>query len=508
MLVRDLFNLDCFRNAQLIAGFEYLDKEIKNIECLRFNEAILEKFNNYAIVIDFESEEFLGNSNIEKFLIQLLEKEISVICIKLKDKIIQDKLVKIFNDKKIALIKLNYNSDINNIIESVLSYDLNQRINTFNEKENLYRKFMRLIMIGATSEVLVDLLSDYVNRDILLLDYYYNIISSSNSNIQVSLKDENDLNPQNIQIYKNNKILDDNKYLIHKIFSKNTIFGYIVIINTDTLSKHMLTIIDQFSLMFAIFFYKNDIVLERERRSQQNVIRDIFDGKINSERELIQLENDINWTMKFPQFLYIINSKDINSQEEIVNNLEKKYRNKCYYIRFFDYSKSIVLFIANEYLEDINIQIDEFISKNLIKSIGKSYKINSFLDYKKAYDQSIIAIELGTKLNKQKIIFNYNDYYIYKLISEVKNEQSLKTIVDEKIGILLKDNDGEYLLETLIYLINNNFNRTKTAKSLYIHYNTLRYRIERLHNLGFLSEQGVTNLEVVIAYYIYKWLKR
>lgn len=508
MFVKELFNLDCFKNAQLIAGIEALDKEIKSIEYYRFNETVLDNIKNYALIIDINSNKLFYDKSIEEKFMSILEKDVSVICIKISDETIKEKLIKIFNEKKVALVKLNDKTDINNIIECVLSYDLKQRIDTFNEKENLYRKFMRLIMIGVTSEVLVDLLSDYVNRDILLLDYYYNIISSSNSNINVSLKDENDLNPQNIQLYQNNKILDKDKYLIHKIFSKDTSFGYIIIINIDTLSKHMLTIIDQFSLMFAIYFYKNDIVLERERRSQQNVIRDIFDGKINSERELSQLKSEINWIMKFPQFLYIINATDLISQEKIVKKLEKKYRNKGFNIRFFDYSKSIILFISNDYIEDINIQIEQFIEKKLIKSIGKSYKVNSFLDYKKAYDQSKIAIDLGTKLNKQKIIFNYDDYYIYKLISEVKNEQALKTIVEEKIGILLKDNDGEYLLETLISLINNNFNRIETSKSLYIHYNTLRYRIERLQNLGFLSEEGVTNLEVAIAYYIYKWLKR
>lgn len=63
------------------------------------------------------------------------------------------------------------------------------------------------------------------------------------------------------------------------------------------------------------------------------------------------------------------------------------------------------------------------------------------------------------------------------------------------------------LIKTLRVLIENNFNLKKSAKAMYLHYNTMRYRVDKLKDYGIDIENGYRLAEVVFAYNIYLWLK-
>jgi len=72
------------------------------------------------------------------------------------------------------------------------------------------------------------------------------------------------------------------------------------------------------------------------------------------------------------------------------------------------------------------------------------------------------------------------------------------------------DNDlvaGSDLMGMLQILIQENFNYKKAAESSYLHYNTVRYRIHKLNQLGVSFEGGQNLCEIVLAFNSYTWLK-
>ena len=56
-------------------------------------------------------------------------------------------------------------------------------------------------------------------------------------------------------------------------------------------------------------------------------------------------------------------------------------------------------------------------------------------------------------------------------------------------------------------LVENNFNLKKSAEAMYLHYNTMRYRVEKLKKYGVNIENGYQLAEIVLAYNIYLWLR-
>lgn len=118
--------------------------------------------------------------------------------------------------------------------------------------------------------------------------------------------------------------------------------------------------------------------------------------------------------------------------------------------------------------------------------IGISEQRNSYEDFNTAIKMSIWTNQVG-QMNKSNIT-HYEDIGIYKWIAPLFNE---KTIENDYKNLVhkIKEHDksnNSNLWDTLMLYIENNGEYSKTAKALFQHPNTIRYRIKRI--------QEITNL--------------
>ena len=81
---------------------------------------------------------------------------------------------------------------------------------------------------------------------------------------------------------------------------------------------------------------------------------------------------------------------------------------------------------------------------------------------------------------------HYEDLGLFRIVSMAESPTSLERFCLDAIGPLLaydRENDTD-LAPTLRTYLEQNQNSARTAKLLYIHYNTLRYRLDRPDILG------------------------
>lgn len=79
----------------------------------------------------------------------------------------------------------------------------------------------------------------------------------------------------------------------------------------------------------------------------------------------------------------------------------------------------------------------------------------------------------------------YEEMGIYQLLFSTRDKNLLERIVEEQIGILMtydQENDSEFLTTLDIYL-QENCNIAKTSEHLYVHRNTVKYRMKRIQEL-------------------------
>ncbi|WP_040206744.1 sugar diacid recognition domain-containing protein [Neobacillus jeddahensis] len=111
----------------------------------------------------------------------------------------------------------------------------------------------------------------------------------------------------------------------------------------------------------------------------------------------------------------------------------------------------------------------------------------------KSYQEAVTTLKVGRKLAPKKNIYFYEDYKLPVFLARAD-----QLGVDEEIGpyfqqLKEQDKKGE-LLETLFVYVEENGDTQKVVERLFIHRNTLRYRLERITDLTKKDPRKVKDL--------------
>lgn len=120
---------------------------------------------------------------------------------------------------------------------------------------------------------------------------------------------------------------------------------------------------------------------------------------------------------------------------------------------------------------------------NLIGGCSSNQEQNK--DLAQLFEESLLALEANNQFGK---IFHYDDLGILALIGKMKLNTGITKLVDKLMAELQAD-FGIEVFQTVLIFFAANGDIQKTADTLFIHPNTVRYRIKTVCNkLGFQSE--------------------
>lgn len=118
-----------------------------------------------------------------------------------------------------------------------------------------------------------------------------------------------------------------------------------------------------------------------------------------------------------------------------------------------------------------------------------------------AYQEARMALRLGHRVSGPGAITAYGELGLFRLLAQVGDDE-LRKFADETLGPLLRLNEPERseMLRTLEALVEHDMNMAETARHLYYHYNTLRYRLTKLERLlGPFSTNTAVTIRVCVA---------
>ena len=101
------------------------------------------------------------------------------------------------------------------------------------------------------------------------------------------------------------------------------------------------------------------------------------------------------------------------------------------------------------------------------------------------YEQARRAVHVGRKLHGAGAVAHFDALGSFRLLSLVREPAELRRFVAETLGELAANGEPEAteLRHTLQVLLDTNLNVAEAARRLFVHYNTLRYRIGKLERL-------------------------
>ena len=143
--------------------------------------------------------------------------------------------------------------------------------------------------------------------------------------------------------------------------------------------------------------------------------------------------------------------------------------------------------VSDKLLKKILAKITQLTEKDcatrLVVGVGNS---TGYLeDVRVSRNEAATAIKLANMSGREESVFFYKDQGIYTMISKITDSRFLDEFVEKNIGKLLRAdevNQGN-LCETLEKYINHNCNAKDTAEAMYIHRNTLNYRLRKIQEI-------------------------
>ena len=163
----------------------------------------------------------------------------------------------------------------------------------------------------------------------------------------------------------------------------------------------------------------------------------------------------------------------------------------------------------NEYIYQVAQSIVDTINTEAYANVRVSFGtvVKELKDVSKSYKEAMMAIDVGKIFYVERKVNAYSELGIGRLIYQLP-ANLCQLFIDE----IFKDNDpssfDEEMISTIYKFFENNLNVSETSRQLFIHRNTLVYRVEKLKSLTGLDVRVFDDaLTFMIGMMVYNYMK-
>ena len=280
----------------------------------------------------------------------------------------------------------------------------------------------------------------------------------------------------NVEYIDEKEIYEVGEFLCYNICYNDIPFFTIALEKKDEHSKRVLYLI---SLVFKQLLSNYD---------REDFLIEALTGKLRPDLVAYYAEKyKINKNARYTVAI-VESSNEIDDAIKIIRNIFEK--GSLYTVKFDD-KRFVVIFSykGSSLIEFYKTMKDMIESEGYVKvKIASSSSFVPIADIHIAYEEAKSALLIGQKLEDEKGIYIYEDYRFAELLwgidIEKVNNFIKKTNVDFSI---FKD---EELIHTLNAFFRNSLNLSATARELYIHRNTLVYRLDKIFKMTGLDAKN------------------
>ena len=221
--------------------------------------------------------------------------------------------------------------------------------------------------------------------------------------------------------------------------------------------------------------------------SKKDTLKNVLLGECNS----LQAQKYMRkfGVPELPCSVYVFNVQD-GASSDLIDFLENFKSNaldlvvatdeiSCAYVRFSDGSSQ-----ENEFqsLTDYAYLMAQSIEEELgIKvKIGVGGTMRSFADSAVSYKQATIAVRMSALFEMKTVVATYKEYVLVKLLEDMpkyKLEEFLDVLSEPDTKSVFADPE---MLETATEFLKANLNVSEASRNLYMHRNTLMYRLDKI----------------------------
>lgn len=500
------------------------------------------------------------NAQIE-LIREISTQQVSALGIKLKRYVetVPAEMLALADQYDLPIIEIPIDCAWIDVMNPVITEILNRQLALLKHSERIHRELTRITLTGGGVDRIARNLAELLESPVVILDERLSLLAVSpatgggNGGIAerdcslfkeellaelaqcLSCRDSREIPLSSIEL--GNK----DKWIAFPIQSESTIYGWISVANRNRpLSEWDLVAVEQAAMVAALEMVKARAVRETERRFRNDFLHDLLSGSIKSEETAIQRARflDINLQGRFAVMIvdidrfqeysgHLMGSPEGETRMQhlkegflrAVKSLVSGYAKHSIFMdrsdsiavllpvtgEAVDSSKQAIMDLANQVRKGVNNAL-----KDVTVSVGVGRTCDRVTDLHQSYTQAKQALLYGRNVWGRNHTFHFDDLGVYRLLCRYPDRGELNVFCQEMIGPLIeydKVNSSD-LIESLEKYFVNDGDIPRTSAALFVHPNTLRYRLRRIEKiLGEDLSSGETRGNLFVAIKIWRLLQ-
>ncbi len=544
--VEEVLRLPAFKGAKLVSGDKGKSNIVKYVDVIEVPDVEnWVKEGEMLLTTSFAMKN--GIKAQENLIIKLANVKAAALCIKpgrFIDKI-PEKVITIAEKLNFPIIELPLEVPYVNIINQVLSQILNKKASAINTINKIHNSLTDIVLQGEGIQSICNKLCELTGYPIAMFSSNSRMIAFSGEQGKIyHLISQSQLTKEFERYNKTDasytKILEiqGKRFIVTPIIIEKEIYGFIVMFGYSSPEDELkIKALEQGAIVVALELLKEKNIQEIKKRMMKDLFNDLLEGNGSNPDVLKERGQYYDWNLNEGRQVIILDVEKINTyyreEEQNVKNIQeiknlfldtvqitlKKVDSKAIVA---DKNGRVIVLISipmgckkslnsvYSYTKEIVSNIQKEVTSNLngMKiniGIGRYYE--SIENLPRSYKEALEALNLGKKIVGSGKGIHFNDLGIYKLLLDVSDKNQLKDFTLNHLQPLIKQDEqhGTELMATLEAYLRNDKKIYKTAKELFVHRNTVRYRIKKISDiLGIDMGDGETLFNI---YFSYKALK-
>ncbi|NLN48916.1 MAG: hypothetical protein GX154_07530 [Clostridiales bacterium] len=535
VLIKDIMDLSIFQEAKVVGGHNGLNKEVSSVTVAEVPDAAdWLKGGELVVTTGYFIKD--NDDSQKKWMTDLIKGGATALAIK-PDRFLgktPDRMIDVANENSFCLIELPFNITWPVIMESVMNAINDNQNQIIKRTEEIHNKLTEIVLRGHGLPFIAKVLTQLVGNIIIVEDPALNSLAVSCPNDHSNDKVDGFLSYRLSQEYKDRfktteyytnalksadkktLILDVNDFnsaykdltqITIPIVADRVVYGFITLVEFFKKANQIdIIALEHGATTIALEMMKEKIAFETEKRLKRDFLDDLLQGKIGNGEAggskykfngfditgpavaiLIDVYG-IDTTMNNKHVFYRASNNKVldiienqikeNDPNAFINDEHNRYA--ILYHFPINKEKATATTDIKKLCDKIGSKIlEEFPKAQYCFGVGNVYY--QLPNLRKSYKEAKKALEVGQTFMGSNQTFLYSELGIYRLLFMMDR----KEIVDycrDSIGNLMEydKNNNEDLCGFLEVFLLNNGNVAQTSKDLYIHPNTLSYRLKKI----------------------------
>lgn len=413
-----------------------------------------------------------------------------------------------------VVVLLEDQGQIREIQRVLLTIINNQRLGMVERSSRIFAQLSQLEAEGKGVKGLVDAISHLCGRGVLLQDKRGEILAHcpstelaavwkdvlsqfrSLSTLPDSMQDRKQINEQSGA--QKQQIPGQLSRLVVPIIVSGVARGYLSVValsgDLDTLDY---LVAEQGGLVCGMEMARKKAIREAEKRLKGDLLHALLQDDFSARDALLWVQNmGLDKDKPHIALRFTWDSQESPSRrrlETIINGEVERSNSKvivhglasevvCFYeIASATDRPEDCLRLAEAVLNQARKEYPKVMLRCGVGNIAKDME-----NWRSSFRQAGQALEMARRLWAEKPLY-YSDMSVYRLLFQLEHSPELIAFQDEILGVLLASENAGEMIHTLEAYFDHNGNLSQAAEALFIHRNTLIYRLERFSEMTHLD---------------------